>query len=1679
MILAGTLPLAAEFTAYNDIVAGPTTHVSTTSFAPNATPSGPMKDIVSGADTSVTLTVTTSGVNYEGLTGIPAAGTDAGSTFLGFVDFSTDDPHSLALDGNDHFTYTFAGLNPSNHYEFAGTAVRGESSYTNRWTLVTINGADSFTVAHSSGIGIITAGLASNQVAVWTGDNSQSDQGFIAQWTEIDPGADGTFSIVSNQYTGATGQVGSGIADGTKSYGLNAVRLKESAVVGRPTVVNHPANTIGPTSARLPGEVTDPGADTPTVTLYWGDHDAGSLIGNWDRTLRLGEQSETFDRLLTGLQSATTYFFRYYAQNSVTERWASPSASFTTLALPPTVVNLPAAHVLAFQAELGAEVTSSGGSDPDVTIFYGTNNGGTNPGGWQASVNLGTPAGPSSTTVTGLTQNTTYFSRARATNSGGTTWAPSGRSFTTPEVTPPAVINSPASGVTGISAVLNGTVTATGADPPLIQLYYGRTDAATNKASWETFVDLGGQSGQFSGLVNNLVPESTYYFRAMATNAAGESWAPSSATFVTPPYTPPSIVINEVHYDEDDKTIPAEFIEIHNMSNEPVRLGGWELTGAVDFTFPQGTTLRVGAFLVIAEDPPTMRSQFGYASALGPWEGKLRNSGETINLRDQGGNVVSRVDYKLGFPWPTVGDPVGNPAVSPSIQLIDPLLETDLGGSWRSAPPTPGAQNAVYNTQAPPQTRQVVHTPTQPASGQPVVISALITDPDGVSSATLSYQIVNPGDYFCRYLKFNDNGTPNYDSRYENNASWTTMRMADDGTGDDLVADDGIYTVTLPGSLQTNRRLVRYRITVSDPRGNSVTVPYDDDPQPNFAYFVYDGTPAWVGQIHPGDRKANYSGELMSSIPTYFLLSKEEWVNNSQFGGYGGSEYLWPGTLVYEGKVYDHIRYRPRGGGGRFHDGKNHWKFDFHRGRRFQAKDEYGREYGTRWSKLNFSAISQRVSEGHRGEQGLFEGVGFRLFELCGTAASKTHYIQFYVVDNSSATGANQYEGDYYGLFLVIEQLDGQFLDEHDLPDGNLYKIEEYSGRSNNQGPTQVTDRSDVTSFISTYRNSNPSAQWWRDNLNIEKYFSYRTVVEGIHHYDIAYGKNFFYYHNPESNQFQILPWDIDLTWADNMFGSGNHDFKLKVADNPAFNTDYQNRVREIKDLLYNSDEGFRLVDEEVKWVWSPHGRSLVGADRRLWDNNPRNLQPDRYYDISGTGDFDGMIQIVKNYIVSRGNWMTSSLLTQESQVPAKPTIRYDGAAGYPTSDLRFSCSAYRSPGRSTFDAMEWRVAEVHNPSVPGYDPTQPNIYEIENPFESGELTSFSSTYQFPPISVRVGKTYRARVRFRDAAGRWGHWSDPHEFTAATPNIADYVQYLRISEFMYHPPEPTGNEVTISTNRDEFEYIELKNVGPSALDLRDVRFTKGIDFDFAGSEVETLQSGAFVLVVKNRAAFETRYGTGLPVAGEYPNENLRNSGERLKLSFGAGVPIHDIDEYSDTLPWPQSADGGDFSLVLIDVNTTQSPDHNDPGNWRLSRYTGGSPGADDEITLASWMQSHGVTDNLSDDDEDGVPAMMEFFFGGNPHIWSAEILPVADVETLQVEGVESTYLTIRFSRQIATDDVDYFVEFSTDLVTWTSDGTLVSQTPSGQNDGIVSEVWRAAAPRADHAQQFARLRVDH
>src|SRR5690606_29963775 len=109
--------------------------------------------------------------------------------------------------------------------------------------------------------------------------------------------------------------------------------------------------------------------------------------------------------------------------------------------------------------------------------------------------------------------------------------------------------------------------------------------------------------------------------------------------------------------------------------------------------------------------------------------------------------------------------------------------------------------------------------------------------------------------------------------------------------------------------------------------------------------------------------------------------------------------------------------------------------------------------------------------------------------------------------------------------------------------------------------------------------------------------------------------------------------------------------------------------------------------------------------------------------------------------------------------------------------------------------------------------------------------------------------------------------SDAYPFTTTAPtSIDDLQRFLMITEIMYHPAGPAlpgGAD-------DDFEYLELQNIsGDVTLDLADVRFHKGIDFDFSDGDITLLLPGERVLVVKNRAAFEARYGTGLPVTGEW------------------------------------------------------------------------------------------------------------------------------------------------------------------------------------------------------------------
>ena len=143
-------------------------------------------------------------------------------------------------------------------------------------------------------------------------------------------------------------------------------------------------------------------------------------------------------------------------------------------------------------------------------------------------------------------------------------------------------------------------------------------------------------------------------------------------------------------------------------------------------------------------------------------------------------------------------------------------------------------------------------------------------------------------------------------------------------------------------------------------------------------------------------------------------------------------------------------------------------------------------------------------------------------------------------------------------------------------------------------------------------------------------------------------------------------------------------------------------------------------------------------------------------------------------------------------------------------------------------------------------------------------------------------------------------------FIVSTPQLA-------ITEIMYNPPAaPSG-----TNGNDQYEFIELKNVGSKALNLVGVSFTNGIQFTFTVTNALTnLGPGQYLVLVRNQAAFRARYPNVTNIAGQYDGA-LGNSGNRLYLEGPFKEPILDF-RYDPQ--WYPVTDGAGFSLVIRNEN---------------------------------------------------------------------------------------------------------------------------------------------------------------
>jgi hypothetical protein len=171
-----------------------------------------------------------------------------------------------------------------------------------------------------------------------------------------------------------------------------------------------------------------------------------------------------------------------------------------------------------------------------------------------------------------------------------------------------------------------------------------------------------------------------------------------------------SLVISEIMYHPPRTMLGAkqarlEYVELFNALGEPLDIGGYKLSGDVDYTVPAHTVIPGGEFLVIARAPEDLQTVCGISGVLGPWGGAatngLPNDGGTIRLRHRTGALFLEVKYSDKSPWPAAADGAGHSLVlaRPSFGEGDPrawAASDSVGGSpGRPDPITPDPLLAV------------------------------------------------------------------------------------------------------------------------------------------------------------------------------------------------------------------------------------------------------------------------------------------------------------------------------------------------------------------------------------------------------------------------------------------------------------------------------------------------------------------------------------------------------------------------------------------------------------------------------------------------------------------------------------------------------------------------------------------------------------------------------------------------------------------------------------------------------------------------------------------------------------------------------------------------------------------------------------------------------------------------
>ena len=228
-----------------------------------------------------------------------------------------------------------------------------------------------------------------------------------------------------------------------------------------------------------------------------------------------GGSTGTFNSTITGLTINNTYYVRAYATNSFGTAYGS-QVSFSTKT--PTLTTTVVTSLTSTSAVSGGSISSIGGSAvTERGVCWSTS---PNPTIEDSKTTNGSGSGDFTSSISGLTHETTYYVRAYAINSIGTSYGAE-KSLTTLSGRVSLSTNT-LSSIGSTYAISGGKITDDGGSPVTAR---GVCWSTTQNPTTKDFLTSDGSGiGNFTSIMNGLRSGTAYFVKAYAINLHGTSY---------------------------------------------------------------------------------------------------------------------------------------------------------------------------------------------------------------------------------------------------------------------------------------------------------------------------------------------------------------------------------------------------------------------------------------------------------------------------------------------------------------------------------------------------------------------------------------------------------------------------------------------------------------------------------------------------------------------------------------------------------------------------------------------------------------------------------------------------------------------------------------------------------------------------------------------------------------------------------------------------------------------------------------------------------------------------------------------------------------------------------------------------------------------------------------------------